>query len=120
MTTTLKNKPLEFKVYEKSNLHYEDYEYLLDQYLGKEGKVYWDFLKKEVYARPQRLCDLDYDDVVELTIKICDLEMELYSEAYIDHYYKKYGRHLIEDVADHWSDVMADWVSESKGMPVLS
>lgn len=119
MKTKIRKEPLEFKVYEKSNLFYEDYQHLLDKYLGKEEKMYWDFLQKKVFARPKRLCDLDYDDVVKLTIAICDLEMELYSQEYFDQYYLKYGRTLIEDIAGHWSDVMADWVSESKGMPVL-
>ncbi len=103
-----KVKQKKFKKYESSGMSFEDYNPIIQKYLGKTGKVYFPLLKREVEARPLRWCDLPYDLVVEATIDLVAEEM-LYSEKDLD----------LNEVTDHWSDVMADWVSESEMYPVL-
>ncbi len=93
-----------FEKYVSSGLQYKDYKDILDSYLGKEKMVYCSDFKKEISMRKRRWSDLDFDDVSEATQELCWRTIELLDLPF----------EALDDVVDHWSDVMSDWVSESE------
>ncbi len=102
---------MNFKKYEHSRVSKEQIRGISEKYLGKRGKVYWPLLKRKVWCRERRWCDLPYSLMIEATVDLAQCEMEYIEMEDLD-------KKLSDDICDYWADIMADWVSESEGTPV--
>lgn len=105
-------------------VEYKDYAPILDKYLGKETKN----------GRPKKMYEISDKDRTDIILDILYLCFDQCEEGFDDKHgcytfyedekgkywkYKVDGKvcdtdKLNDDLVDHWSDIMADWVSESR------
>lgn len=116
-------KTFKFKKYHNSMMEYDDYKHILDEYMGEEKLVGKLKNGEDAYLRDKGCNNLSNCERVNLLQDIADCFMEKYevddcyskgTVIYVGDEEMKYDGNLYDDVLDHWSDVIADWVTEDE------